>query len=42
MTANYAYYPVYFDGKVFGKTRDQVFEELAERGFLPVNIFILQ
>lgn len=26
---NYAYYPVYFDEKVFGKTRDQVFGELA-------------
>lgn len=31
MTANYAYYPVYFDEKLFGKTRDQVFDELAER-----------
>lgn len=31
VTANYAYYPVYFDEKVFGKTRDQVFEELADR-----------
>lgn len=31
VTANYAYYPVYFDEKLFGKTRDQVFDELAER-----------
>ena len=30
VTANYAYYPVYFDEKVFGKSRDQVFAELAE------------
>lgn len=30
VTPNYAYYPVYFDEKVFGKTRDQVFEELAD------------
>lgn len=29
VTPNYAYYPVYFDEREFGKTRDQVFEELA-------------
>lgn len=29
VTANYAYYPVYFDEQVFGKTRDIVFNELA-------------
>lgn len=27
---NYAYYPVYFEEKVFGKNRDRVFEELAD------------
>lgn len=31
VTVNYAYYPIYFDEKLFGKTRDQVFEELADR-----------
>lgn len=30
VTANYAYYPVCFDEKVFGKTRDQVYEELEK------------
>lgn len=30
VTPNFAYYPVYFDEKKFGKTRDQVFEELAK------------
>lgn len=29
VTANYAYYPVYFDEKQFRKNRDMVFEELA-------------
>ncbi|MGM9614331.1 MAG: DegT/DnrJ/EryC1/StrS family aminotransferase [Oscillospiraceae bacterium] len=29
VTANYAYYPVYFDEKLFGKTRDAVYNELA-------------
>lgn len=29
VTANYAYYPVYFDEQVFGKSRDMVFDELA-------------
>ena len=29
-TPNYAYYPVYFDEKLFGKTRDEVFDQLAE------------
>lgn len=28
VTANYAYFPVYFDEHQFGKNRDQVFEEL--------------
>jgi len=28
---NYAYFPVYFDENLFGKTRDQVFEELSDR-----------
>ena len=27
---NYAYYPVYFEEKVFGKNRDRVFAELAD------------
>lgn len=27
---NYAYYPVYFEEKVFGKNRDRIFEELAD------------
>lgn len=30
VTANYAYYPVYFNEKVFGKSRDLIFEELAD------------
>lgn len=30
VTANYAYYPVYFDEKRCGKSRDLVFEELAD------------
>lgn len=30
VTANYAYYPVYFNEKAFGKCRDRVFNELAE------------
>lgn len=30
VTANYAYFPVYFDEKVFGKSRDDVFEQLRE------------
>lgn len=29
VSANYAYYPVYFNEKVFRKTRNQVFNELA-------------
>lgn len=28
VTANYAYYPVYFDEEVFGRSRDQVMSEL--------------
>lgn len=31
VTTNYAYYPVYFDERVFGKSRDQVYTELAEQ-----------
>lgn len=31
VTPNYAYYPVYFDEKLFGKSRDQVYEELADQ-----------
>lgn len=29
-TFNYSYYPIYFDAEVFGKNRDQVFDELAK------------
>lgn len=29
VTPNYAYYPVYFDEKEFGRSRDQVFEDLV-------------
>lgn len=31
VTANYAYFPVYIDPQKFGKTRDNVFNELSER-----------
>ena len=30
VTPNYAYYPLYIDETMFGKSRDQVFEELKE------------
>jgi len=30
--SNYAYYPVVFDEKVFGASRNEVFEKLAENG----------
>lgn len=30
VTPNYAYYPVFFDEKVFGRSRDQVFAELEK------------
>ena len=29
---NYAYFPVFFDEKLYGATRNEVFEELAENG----------
>lgn len=31
VTQNYAYFPVYFDKKIFGKSRDDVFELLKEK-----------
>lgn len=36
---NYAYYPVYFDEKLFGKTRDIVFEELRTRNIFARKYF---
>lgn len=30
VTPNYAYFPVYFDPTIFGKSRDMVFDELAQ------------
>lgn len=30
VTANYAYYPVYFDEKIFGKSRDMIFLDLMK------------
>ena len=30
MKSNYAYFPVVFDDKVFGATRNEVFDKLAE------------
>ena len=32
VVSNYAYYPVVFDPEVFGKTRNEVFDILAEQG----------
>ena len=31
VSANYAYYPVYFDKEVFGKSRDEVFADLKQK-----------
>lgn len=39
VTANYAYYPVYFDEDVFGKSRDTVFEELKKNGIFARKYF---
>lgn len=37
--ANYAYFPVYFDEKVFGKSRDDVFEQLKENDIFARKYF---
>lgn len=39
VTANYAYYPVYIDEKVFGKNRDAVFEELKRHDIFARKYF---
>ena len=36
---NYAYFPVVFDREIFGKSRDQVFDELAENGIFARKYF---
>ena len=36
---NYAYFPVVFDGAVFGADRDQVMEALVARGIVPRKYF---
>lgn len=38
-TPNHAYYPVYFDEKVFGKTRDIVYEELKDQDIMARKYF---
>jgi dTDP-4-amino-4,6-dideoxygalactose transaminase len=37
--ANYAYYPVYFDEKVFGKSRDEVYEQLKKHDIFSRKYF---
>ncbi len=39
VTANYAYYPVYFDYGVFGKSRDDVFQELKQNDIFARKYF---
>lgn len=39
VTENYAYYPVYFDEAVFGKSRDDVFRELREHDIFSRKYF---
>lgn len=39
VTANYAYYPVYIDEELFGKNRDLVYDELADRGIFARKYF---
>lgn len=39
VTSNYAYFPVYFDEKVFGKSRDLVYSELEDRGIYARKYF---
>ncbi len=38
-TQNHAYYPVYFDEKVFGKSRDQVCDELKKNDIIARKYF---
>lgn len=37
--SNYAYYPVYFDREVFGKSRDDVYEELKKNDIFARKYF---
>ena len=39
VTANYAYFPVYFEPKKFGKSRDIVFDELIQFDIYPRKYF---
>lgn len=39
VTANYAYYPVYFDEQLFGKSRDEVFAQLQEHDIFARKYF---
>lgn len=39
VVSNYAYFPVVFDKKVFGKDRDEVFAKLEENGILARKYF---
>ena len=39
MTPNYAYFPVYFDKKKFGKSRDDLYATLREHGIYTRKYF---
>lgn len=39
VSSNYAYYPVYFDKAVFGKSRDEVYEMLKKHGIYSRKYF---
>ncbi len=39
VVSNYAYYPVVFDGKEFGKNRDEVYDELYKDGIVARKYF---
>ena len=39
MQTNYSYFPVYFDESVFGKSRDEVMEELKEHDIFARKYF---
>lgn len=39
VTANYTYYPVYFDRTVFGKSRDEIFEKLKKNDIFSRKYF---
>lgn len=39
VTANYAYYPVYFDENVFGKSRDEIAEQLKKHDIFARKYF---